>query len=304
MELRQLRQVLVLAETLNFRRAAERLHMAQPPLSTSIRKLEEELGVQLFERLSTGLKLTPAGEVVLRSARQTMFYAEETRRAAREGESGEQGLLRIGFVGSATYSLMPQIIRAFRRQYPRVDMVIEESTTVGLLRRLEDHTLDVALVRFPVLVPTRAELTLLLPDTMVLAVSADSPLADRASVAVAELGAEPFIIYSRQLVPTMHALTMQVFNEAGIQPLIAQEAVQVQTILGLVESGLGVAFVPAISARYVGDGIRLVRIDPMPKSFHVGIALATLPDAVTQVARNFLTLARTTVTEAGPVAAE
>jgi len=300
MELRQLRQALVLAETLNFRRAAERLHMAQPPLSTSIRKLEEELGVQLFERLPTGLRLTPTGEVVLRSARKTMFYAEETRRAAREGESGEQGLLRIGFVGSATYSLMPQIIRAFRRQYPRVDTIIEESTTAGLLLRLEAHTLDVALVRFPVLEPTRAEFSLLRPDTMVLAVSAESPLAGRSSVTVPELGAQSFIMYSRQLVPTMHALTMQVFNEAGIQPVIAQEAVQVQTILGLVECGLGVAFVPAISARYCGDGIRLLPVDPQPLPFRGGIALATLPDSVTPVARNFLALARAIVAEDAP----
>ena len=291
MELRQLRQVIVLAETLNFRRAAERLHMAQPPLSTSIKKLEEELGVLLFERLPSGLKLTPAGEVVLRHARRTVFFAEQTRRAGREGESGEQGTLRLGFVGSASYSLMPRIIRAFRRQYPRVDIVIDESTTIELLRGVEAHSLDVALVRFPVVEPTSAELTLLRPERLMAAVSADSPFAARSTVAIAELAQEPLIIYARDRVPAMYAFIMQAFAEARAQPKVAQEAVQVQHILGLVESGLGVAFVPETCSRYAGDGVRLLVIDPEPTAFQVGLALASLADALTPTARNFIAVA-------------
>lgn len=291
MELRQLRQVIVLAETLNFRRAAERLHMAQPPLSTSIKKLEEELGVQLFERLPSGLKLTPAGEVVLRHAQRTVFFAEQTRRAGREGESGEQGTLRLGFVGSASYSLMPRIIRAFRRQYPKVDIVIDESTTIELLRGVQSHSLDVALVRYPVVEPTSAELTLLRPERLMAAVSADSPFAPRSAVSIAELAQEPLIIYARDRVPAMYAFIMQAFAQARAQPRVAQEAVQVQHILGLVESGLGVAFVPESCSRYAGDGVRLVAIDPEPTAFQVGLALACLADALTPTARNFIAVA-------------
>lgn len=292
MELRQLRQVIVLAETLNFRRAAERLHMAQPPLSTSIKKLEEELGVQLFERLPSGLKLTPAGDVVLRHARRTVFFAEQTRRAGREGESGEQGTLRLGFVGSATYSLMPRIIRAFRSRYPRVDIVIDESTTVELLRGVESHSLDVALVRFPVVEPTAAELALLRPERLVAAVSLDSALAARSAVSIAELAREPLIIYARERVPGMYTFIMQAFAEARVQPTVAQAGVQVQHILGLVESGLGVAFVPESCSRYAGDGVRLLAVDPEPTAFQVGLALASLPDALTPTARNFIAVAR------------
>jgi len=292
MELRQLRQVIVLAETLNFRRAAERLHMAQPPLSTSIKKLEEELGVQLFERLPSGLKLTPAGDVVLRHARRTVFFAEQTRRAGREGESGEQGTLRLGFVGSATYSLMPRIIRAFRSKYPRVDIVIDESTTVELLRGVEAHALDVALVRFPVVEPTAAELALLRPERLMAAVSLDSPLAERNAVSISDLAQEPLIIYARERVPSMYAFIMQAFAEAKVQPTVAQEAVQVQHLLGLVESGLGVAFVPESCSRYAGDGVRLLTMVPEPTAFQVGLALASLPDAMTPTARNFIAVAR------------
>lgn len=291
MELRQLRQVLVLAETLNFHRAAERLHMAQPPLSTSIRKLEEELGVTLFDRTPSGLRLTPAGTAVLNSARRALFFTDEIRRAAREGERGEQGLLKLGFVGSATYVLMPRMIRAFRARHPRVELVIEESTTIELLRRLEEHSLDVALVRVPVLASTLATLTPLQADRMVLAVSADSPLVGRAGLALSDLCDEPFILYSRALVPSMHALTMLAFEEAGIRPRVAQEAVQVQTILALVESGLGVAFVPEAAGRYAGAGVRLVPLANLPSALNVGIALASLADARTPTASNFIALA-------------
>ncbi len=295
MELRQLRQVLVLAETLNFHRAAERLHMAQPPLSTSIKKLEDELGVLLFERLPSGLKLTPAGEIVLRNARRTLFFAEEIRRSAREGETGEQGILRVGFVGSATSSLMPQLIRTFRQQYPGVDLVIEESTTAELLRRLEDHSLDVALVRFPVLEPSSATITLLQPDHLVLAVSSDNPLAARTEVSLSELGNESFIAYSRNLVPNMYALTMHVLQESGVQPHIAQEAVQAQTVLSLVESGLGVALVPAVACKHAGSGIKVLTLTGRPATLKFGIALAVLPDAVTATARNFIAIAQAIV---------
>ena len=96
MELRQLRQAVMLAETLNFTRAAERLHMAQPPLSASIRKLEDELGVSLFDRLPSGVRVTPIGELVLRDARLALFHADQLRRTAKDGASGQQGSLRLG----------------------------------------------------------------------------------------------------------------------------------------------------------------------------------------------------------------
>jgi len=290
-ELRQLKQLLVLSETLNFHRAAERLHMAQPPLSTAIKKLEQELGVQLFERLPAGLRPTPAGQVVLQYARTTLFYAEEIRRAAREGASGEQGVLKVGFVGSSTYSLMPRLLSEFRKDYPRVDLIIEESTTVDLLRRLDAHTLDVALVRFPVLEPTAARVTLLQPDHLMLAVPAGSRYAESADVALSELADEPFIGYSRTHVPGMHALVMYAFQQAGVVPRIAQEAIQVQTILSLVESGLGVAIVPAVARRQAGSNVRLVNVSQLAETIKVGIALAVHPDNATPTTANFVEMA-------------
>ena len=266
--------------------------MTQPPLSTSIRKLEEELGVVLFERLSTGLLLTPAGDAIVAHARRTLACVDELTRAGREGASGEQGVLRLGFVGSATYSLMPQIIRSYRRRYPAVDIVIDESTTVELLQQVDNHSIDVALIRVPVLVPTTAEVSLLQAEGMVVAVSSDSEFADRESVSMAELANVPVIAYSQARVPTMHALVMLAFSEAGIQPHIAQHVVQVQQCLGLVESGLGIAFIPESGKKYAWDGVRFLHIKPEPTVFRVGLALAFQSGVPSPTTKNFIAVAR------------
>lgn len=287
MEIRQLRQLLVLAETLNFHRAAEQLHMAQPPLSTSIKKLEGQLGLQLFERLPSGLRMTTAGETVLRLARRTLFHADELRRAARELALGEQGRLRVGCVGTASYGLLPRILREYRQHYPQVALSIEESTSSDLLQRLEEHSLDVALVRFPVLVSSPASITLLERERMMLAVRADSGFADCDEVDLRLLHDQPFIIYSRHQSATLHLLTLHAFQQAGVSPRIVQEAVQVQTMLGLVEGGLGLALVPESATRYCGEALRLLPLQAATDPFRIGTALALMPEASTPAARHF-----------------
>ncbi|MFJ4067204.1 LysR substrate-binding domain-containing protein [Pseudomonas sp. NPDC089996] len=287
MEFRQLKQVLVLAETLNFHRAAEQLNMTQPPLSTSIKKLEEELGVLLFERLPSGLRLTQAGDAVLRNARSALFFAEEMRRAAHEAEVGERGRLRVGFVGSAAYGLLPKIIRSFREQYPQVELELEEGVGHVLLERIEAHELDVALVRHPQLRSGAAQLTLLKEECMALAVSSDSPLAAETSVRFADLSDLPFIISSQSRSPSLHAQVLMAFQEAGIQPPIVQQAAQLTTALGLVESGLGVSLIPESAARYVGPNIRVLALSDQPQPLRSGIALASLAQASTSVLDNF-----------------
>src|SRR5687768_3402859 len=137
MELRQLRQFVAVAEARNFRRAAEQLHMAQPPLSVAIRKLEEEVGTALFVRQPRGVVLTAAGVAALSVAQQCMASADALRDAALSAAGGESGVLRVGFVGSATYSLMPKLLPAFRSRYPDVELVLRESTNLELLALVE-----------------------------------------------------------------------------------------------------------------------------------------------------------------------
>jgi DNA-binding transcriptional LysR family regulator len=243
--------------------------------------------VLLFERLSTGLRLTQAGDAVLRNARSALFFAEEMRRAARENESGERGQVRVGFVGTAAYNLLPRIIRSFREQYPHVDLVLEEGAGSDLLQRLEEHELDVALVRYPIVQSGAVQITPLMREHMVLAVRYDSPLASRDGLAIADLADQPLIISPQNRSPSMHALMLRAFEEAGVQPRVVQQAAQLSTVLGLVESGLGVSMIPHSAAKYVGPDIRVVPLTGLSQNLLSGIALATLPDLITATACNF-----------------
>jgi DNA-binding transcriptional LysR family regulator len=288
MNLRQLQQFVALAETGNFHKAAQRMHMAQPPLSVSIKKLEDELGGPLFLRLSTGVQLTPAGEAMLGDARQAIFHAQQCQQAVTTALHGEGGVLRVGFIGSATYSLLPRLLPSFRRRFPNVELALDESTTANILTRLQAHTLDMGLVRLPVLHPGDFELTPLENDEFVLAVPSDSPWRKHTSVALSEFADEPFVMYAESSVPNLFAVAMLRCQQSGFSPRVAQDAVQVQTIVSLVESGLGVALVPGVARRYRNPGVRFLSLSDNPENLNIGIALATVRQSRNRLVDRFI----------------
>src|SRR5258708_37736583 len=136
LDLKRIHQFVILAETLNFRRAAERLNMAQPPLSVSIRKLEEELGTKLFMRGAGGVSLTLSGQAILKEARQLLFHGSQLRETAKGVRDGPGGALEVGFVGSATYGLLQKLLPLFCAEYPAVELVLREPTPFGILQHL------------------------------------------------------------------------------------------------------------------------------------------------------------------------
>jgi len=292
MDLRQLHQFVVLAETGNFHRAAEQLHMAQPPLSISIRKLEADLGTALFVRTTRGVKLTQAGEAALDDARRALFHAAQVRVAAQAAAHGERGALRIGFVGSATYALLPRLIPAFRDEHPGIELILHESTSASILERIERGQLDAGLVRFPILDSGPFQLLPLESDTFMAAVPAESPFAAQDSIALKALANEPFIMHPGADVPNLRAVAMLLCQQAGFVPRIAQEAVQVQTIVSLVESGLGVALVPGVTARYTNRRVRFLRLSSPRPAARIGIALATQQDADDRHVQRFIGVAQ------------
>ena len=148
-DLRQLRQLIVLAETLSFRETAERLNMTQPPLSVSIRKLEESLGVRLFDRTTHSVRLTDAGRAVLADARRALFHAEEVKRVARDTVKGLAGQLRIGFVGSAKAALLPRVLPVYRKVYPNVSLNLTEGSNTAIVKGISDGDIDIGIVRSP-----------------------------------------------------------------------------------------------------------------------------------------------------------
>ena len=286
MKLAQIRQFVALADEGSFHRAAAVLNMAQPPLSVGIRKLEETLGTPLFIRIPRGVRLTPAGEAALVSAREVLAKVDELRNAVRQTEIGDRGRLRVGFVASATLELLPRLLIAYRSKYPHVELKLEESRTADLLVDVEQGRIDVAIVRTPIMTETSVAISPLESDCMRIAVQKGSRWSGRKSVSLAALREEPFIVFSRDRVPSMHAITMLLCQQAGFVPRIAEEAGQMQTILCLVESGLGVALVPGVASSQLGR-FDLIGIEDAGPHAEIGLALAMSPGAISAAASNF-----------------
>lgn len=288
MDLRQLRYFVTLAEVLNFHRAAERLNMSQPPLTVAIRRLEEELGAQLFERESRGVRLTAAGQAALPAARAALDQARQVRDAVRLGRGGEIGRISVGFVGSAISAVLPRIIPAFRHLYPKVELRLEEMTSASIAEALVARQLDVGLVRLPLTQPADLDVQLIERDQFVVGVHGSHPLADRSAISLHDLAEEPLVLHGP--VSVLRSVVLLACHAAGFTPRIAQEATQVQTILSLVQSGLGIALVPARMARITPEGVRLLRLS-QPLAIEMGLAMRR--DADTLV-RNFAAAALAT----------
>ena len=287
MNLRQLRQFVTLAETGNFHRAAEMLHMAQPPLSVSIRKLEEEMGEALFERRSTGVFLTTVGEAMLADARLTLFHAEQCRQAVMDARQGQGGLLRMGIIGSATYALLPELIPSLRERFPKIELELTEATSSEILDGLVSRRFDVGFVRYPVLHPAPFELLPMDRDDFVLSVSEHSPLAAHDAIALSDAARQPFIMYPQDKVPGLSTLALMRCQLSGFTPRVAQEAMQVQTIMSLVASGLGVGLVAGVARLVMPRGVKCLALTDNPPGFHVGIALARLQGNTSRLVERF-----------------
>jgi DNA-binding transcriptional LysR family regulator len=292
MDLRRIRHFHVLAETLNFSRAAERLHIAQPALSVSIQKLESELGTLLFERTSTGVSLTSSGQAVLVEARRMLYHSEQMQRLAQDASQGTGGSLRVGFVGSAIYKLLPLLVPAFRAEYPSVELVLRESISSRIVESLAEEALDVGIVRTPLLLSTTAQLLTLQRDPFLLAMPQDHPLACKDSLQVADMAREPFVMYAAAEASGLHGAVMALCQSVGFVPRVAQEASQVPTVLALVESGLGVALVPEVMRGYRAPGVVYRELSDLPQLGVTTLALAWQPGMETPAALRFIDLAR------------
>lgn len=244
-------------------------------------------GVRLFERTRRGTQLTSAGLAALDDARRALFHAEQFDRVAAATARGEAGRLRVGFIGSATYALMPQLMPVFRARYPDVSLVLTESTTRRLLEQVEQGEVDAGLLRFPVLRACRARITPVERDRFVAALPAGHALLAKRKLQLSDLADEPFVLYDAQAVPGLHAMALLACQGAGFVPRVAQEAVQVQTMVSLVESGLGVALVPSVAMRHASPRIAFRPLHGPGADTEIGIALAWMPETETPAGQRF-----------------
>jgi DNA-binding transcriptional LysR family regulator len=243
MELRHMKYFIAVAEELHFGRAAERLHMAQPPLSQQIKKLEEELGVLLFARTKRKVELTAAGQLFLEEARLTLLQAERAKRIAVEADQGIRGRIRVGFVTSACYSILPVLVRRFRQANPLIDLELVEMTPSRQLEAMEEGQIDVGLLRPPV-ANTCFQLETLLEEPLVAALPSNHRKSDQKAIALKSLSEDAFVLFPRRHGPGIYDVIMQACHESGFSPNISYAPNEMQTILAYVAAGLGVSLVP------------------------------------------------------------
>jgi DNA-binding transcriptional LysR family regulator len=289
MELRHLHYFVAVAEELHFGRAAERLQMAQPPLSQQIRQLEDELGVQLFYRTKRHVQITEAGYVFLQEARQTLTQAEQAIAAARKASRGELGRLVIGFVGSATSDILPTLIRAFHERYPEVELHLRELTTAQQLRAFRDERIHVGILRPPIHDDT-LRIETVFKEPLIVALPERHPLSSQEQIPIEALTREHFILFPRQQGSGLYDQIISLCQRAGFSPQIMQEAIQMQTILGLVASGLGISLVPASTQHLRNTG--LIYRELQTSTAYVEMALAWSKEATSPVLDTFLRTAR------------
>ncbi|MEC5343135.1 LysR substrate-binding domain-containing protein [Brenneria populi] len=246
LSLRQLRQFLAVAETMNYRRAAERLNMAQPPLTAAIRNMEEALGVRLFERANRITGLTAAGEVLQKEAQRTLAQMARAEALTRRAGQGLTGSLRIGFVASAVRHRLPDMVARFSRDRPDIALDLHEATSARQVKALLEDRLDIAIVALPVPEYAASHLALrtLLSSRLVAALPRDHALAEAAALTIGALANEPWVMFPQSEGPGLYRTIHTACERAGFAPRIAQQAVQMETIVGLVAAGLGVALVP------------------------------------------------------------
>jgi len=243
--IRALRIFMAVAEELHFRKAAERLHMTQPPLSMQIKQLEKWVGVDLFVRTTRSVQLTPAGKELQQRATRFLTELEEMAEAVRRVGRGDVGSLSLGFPASTMFDILPKLLAIQQNRYPHVALNLKESPSPDLLELLRARELDVALVRAsPLSMAPDLDYILAARESMVVALPSNHPLARLDAVPIERLNRIPLIGFAAKGSRYFQELVRQIFEARDLQPLIVHESV-VPTILALVEAGLGLAIVPA-----------------------------------------------------------
>lgn len=286
LDLRRLRYFLAVAEASSFRRAAEKLGMAQPPLSQQIMALEAQLGQRLFVRQARTVELTDAG-LTLRELAEPLLAAvaaipARVERAAR----GQDGTLSIGFTPGATlHPLPPRALRAFRKAAPGIDLVFEETNTVPLCDRVADGKVHIAFIRPPAPARDRLKVEHITDEPILVGLPRTHPLAAAPTVALADVADDDIVLFDRTLAPAMYDAILAAFSEAGVEPRIVHHAPQKASAMMLAAGGGGITFVPASMRGVQADALVLRHLDgPRPAA---SLAMAMREGAQCALAQRF-----------------
>lgn len=266
-DLRLWRQFLAVAEELNFGRAAQKLYMSQPPLTQAIARLEGLIEAKLFFRTSHKVVLTPVGEALRPVVEDLLRRADELFELAQSMGVGAIGTLRLAFVSPAGFELIPRWTTGFRSLNPSVNLELTESVWDAQLLALDKSNIDLAcMLHARGMPPQGYEYLTVATEPLVLAMASTHPLSQAAPVEVAAVLAESLIIFPRRIAPSLYDAVLAIYSSHKCSPTIAQEAIQMQTIVNLVAAGLGVAWVPKSLCAFQRPGVSYYELDIGPSA--------------------------------------
>lgn len=255
MEIRQIRSFIHLARTLNFRKAAEIVHLSQPALSLQIRALEESIGVRLLERNRRHTSLTDAGAVFLVEAEAVLAQVNQAVAKTRLTAGGKLGNLRVGFISTAGREVVPELIRNFRKTNPNVEFSVLNVLTNDQLPMILNGDLDIGFLRLPINARPDLLIQTVHREPFVLVMPSTHRLSKKESVSLEDLADENFVIYDRAFAPGFYDQIMGMLGQAGIIPRISQSAGQMSALISMVDAGLGISILPLSAAKQSSDTI-------------------------------------------------
>jgi DNA-binding transcriptional LysR family regulator len=262
MELRHLRYFTAVVECKGYREASRRLHVAQPSISQAVSDLEDELGLKLFSRTGRSARLRPEGEIFYADAVRILQQAETAILTAKRAAQGQVGRLSIGFIGSATLSFLPDLVRRYKLEYPDVKLALQDLYPVELDKACDRGEIDIAITRTLSLERSKnRQSRVLLRDPLVAALPRSRKLKSK-TIRLADLANEPFILFHRQGAPGVFDTIVGACRSQGFSPRVENEPNSMQTILSLVEAEEGVAIVPASTSNLRSNGVQFVRLAP------------------------------------------
>ncbi|MCG8546115.1 MAG: LysR substrate-binding domain-containing protein [Alphaproteobacteria bacterium] len=291
-DFRQLQRFIAVAEERNFRRAAALLHVSQPPLSESIRKLEEELGTPLFERTRRRVALTKAGEIFLSRARLLLAQLDETVAMTQAVAKGQSGQLTIGFFPTATYDLLPRILRQYRERYPQVGLRFAELRTPEQPDALLQKRIDIGLFLVPTLAKQGIAQETVTRERLFVALPQDHPLAQRKSVGLRALRHEPFIFIPSRRGTGLHARVYAACQQEGFTPNVIEEVEHLYTMISLVAAGMGVTVVAESLQRFQPPGVVFRKLTDKSDLLYLEFGLAWREDDGSAAVTGFRDIAR------------
>jgi DNA-binding transcriptional LysR family regulator len=285
MELRHLRYFTAVVECNGYREASRRLHIAQPSISEAVSDLEDELGLKLFSRTHRNARLTPEGEIFYADAVRILQQAETAILTAKRAAQGKVGRLSIGFIGSATLSFLPDLIRRYKLEYPNVKLALHDLYPVELDKACDRGEIDVAITRTLSLERSKNRQSRVLLHDPLVAVLPRSRKLKSNRIRLAKLANERFILFHRQGAPGVFDTIVGACRAQGFSPRVENEPNSMQTILSLVEAEEGIAIVPASISNLRSNGVQFVRLVP---DLHLDLIVAWQLGEPSVVVRTFL----------------